>query len=361
MERSHTNGNNSRIRQHLRRIPRFVEGAVVGAALVVIAASVSTLWVLAFDSELGEEWTSGLRPVQFYREFEAELLDDYAEVFAVAHNSGDEVAATLDAVAAGADVIEVDVIAIDGQLYAAHGSPPFWIGESFFRGPPLSRVWAASAGADAIKLDLKGSSTSFLEAVFRFLEVRRGQRMVIVVSGDPDVLRSFASREPEVYRFYGIGNDNRYRLLEEDPHFAEIVDGVSIRHSLLDEDRAAWLQERDILTLAWTVNTLERVNELVALGVDAVTTDNLAIMGLLGGQQRGERRLARLRDDIGPLESPISWVDAPVNASARSWRPPTQAQSQWRARQGRSTKRELRLPTRAGEVQPGRSSPRRTA
>ena len=59
-----------------------------------------------------------------------EGLDDYADVFAVAHNSGDDVRATLDAVAAGADVIEVDVIALDGQLYAAHAAPPIWIGRS---------------------------------------------------------------------------------------------------------------------------------------------------------------------------------------------------------------------------------------
>jgi len=54
-----------------------------------------------------------------------------------------------------------------------------------------------------------------------------------------------------------------------------------------------WLKGEQVYVLAWTVNDLTRVNELVRLGVDAMTTDNLAIMELLGGQRRGERLLVR--------------------------------------------------------------------
>ncbi len=56
----------------------------------------------------------------------------------------------------------------------------------------------------------------------------------------------------------------------------------------MTEETGRWLESTGLLVLAWTVNDLARLNELVQLGVDAITTDNLAIMELLGGQQRQE-------------------------------------------------------------------------
>ena len=245
----------------LRLMGWAVEWLIVTASIVVIAGCLVFLWVLVFDPERGSELTSGLRPIQFYRELDAELLEDYGEVFAVGHNSGDSIEATLTAIRYGADVIEVDVISLDGQLYAAHGAPIRWLGGTVFRGPPLAQVWIATAGAGAIKLDLKESTPAFHELVLDFLADRRGQRQVTVVSGEPDVLRLFAEREPTVFRFLGAGDGDRLRAIDDDPEVAEIVDVISIRHTLIDEERAAWLEEHDLLTLAWTVNDLERVGD----------------------------------------------------------------------------------------------------
>ncbi len=291
-------------RSLMRQISSIVEATVVVSASLIIAACSLALGVLATDPELGEEWTGGLRPIQFYKELEAERLDAYTGLFAVAHNSGDDVGSTLEALSYGADVIEVDVIAVDGRLYAAHGPPVRWIGQTLFRGPPLERIWLAAAGADAVKLDLKESSPAFVDLVIRFLETRRGQRQVIVVSPSPDVLRLFAERHPEALRFLSVGSTEQFRRLEEDTEVIAVIDGVSVSERLLTKDRAAWLEERSILTSAWTVNDLDRVNELVERGVDAITTDNLAIMKLLGGQQRGERWLTRLRPGLPLAPTP---------------------------------------------------------
>ncbi len=62
----------------------------------------------------------------------------YGEVMGSAHNSGGSVEATLEAIIFGADVIEADVVEIDGQLYTAHTPPLPIIGPRFFRGPPSS-------------------------------------------------------------------------------------------------------------------------------------------------------------------------------------------------------------------------------
>jgi hypothetical protein len=276
---------------------------IVTVSIGAIGFCLFVLGVLAFDPERGETWTSGLRPAQFFEELDAELLDDYGDAFGVAHNSGDSIKATLEAVSYGADVIEVDVVSFNGRLYASHGMPVPLIGESVFRGPDLATIWIASAGAGAIKFDLKDSTPAFREMLFDFLEIRRGQRRVVLVSDDPALLRLAADREPTAIRIFSIANADRLRLIEDDPAFAAIVDGVSIRHTLLDEEVAAWLEAHNLLTLAWTVNHLDRVNELVRLGVDGVTTDNLAILKLLGNRERGDHPLDRLR--LLPPSAPV--------------------------------------------------------
>jgi glycerophosphoryl diester phosphodiesterase len=271
----------------------FLETVVVVAALAVIAGCLYVFWVLVTNPERGEVWTSGLHPAHFYRELDADLLDDYANTFVVGHNSGDGVDTALQALSYGADVIEVDVVAMNGQLYAAHDAPATWIGDNFFRGPPLERIWVATGGAYAIKLDLKESSPAFTELVLDFLAKRRGQRHVIVVSGDPAVLRQIGEREPAVFRLLSVGSERRFEAVVENPALVDGLDGVSIRESLITGERMDWLADHHLLTFAWTVNDLKRVNDLVLLGVDAITTDNLAIMRLLGGRIGEEPRLER--------------------------------------------------------------------
>jgi glycerophosphoryl diester phosphodiesterase len=350
-------------RHRVRKAAGVSEGLVTVAAALVIGACLAVLAVLIFDPERGEQWTSGLRPVQFYRELDADLLDDYAEVFAVAHNSGDRVESTLEAIGYGAEVIEVDVVSLDGQLYAAHDVPLRWVGETVFRGPPLARIWVASAGAAAVKLDLKESSPAFQELVLQFLADRRGQRRVMVVSDDPAALRRFADREPAVLRFFSPGNGDRLGLLDDDQAFAAIVDGVSLHYSLIDAELVASLAERNILTLAWTINDIGRVNELVQMGVAAITTDNLAIVKLLGDRQQGARRLDLLRAPPPPLDEPIPLPgDEPAAAvSAATSRQPDRAQTRGRPRPATPTPDAHRPPRRSTAARRARSWRRRKA
>jgi hypothetical protein len=343
-----------------RSAARIGEGAVVVLSLAVIAGSAWILGVLAFDPERGETWTSGLRPPQFFQELDTDLLDDYAGVVGIAHNSGDRVEATLEAVIYDADVIEVDVVSFDGQLYASHGLPIPLIGGSLFRGPPLAKIWAASAGAGAIKLDLKESSPEFQELLFTFLANRRGQRRVLVVSDDPALLRRLAEREPAVFRIYSVGSANRLRLLDDDPAFTAVIDGVSIRHGLVDEERAARLKARGLLILAWTVNDLERVNELVRLGVDGITTDNLAILRLLGSQHRGEHPLDRLgRSRSASPPGSVPDAATPVALTAADATRLHRGRRRRRGSPAAPTRGEPRPPTRSAATRRGRSWRRR--
>ena len=262
------------------------------AAVVAIAfAIVALLTFIAFARE-AERYTAGLAPEQFHRTLDRDLLADYAGVFGVAHNSGDSIEAAAEAIRHGADVIEIDVVSIGDELYAGHDSPLPLLGKRFFRGPKLIEVWDEARAADAVKLDLKESSKRYLALVFAFLRRHRAHD-VVVASRDLASLRGLRERAPWAVRLLSVPNEQGLDALEHDDDLQQLIDGVTVRDSLVTADRAAWLQRRDLIVLAWTVNESERLNELVRAGVDAVTTDNLAIMELLGGQQRDEATLTR--------------------------------------------------------------------
>ena len=58
----------------------------------------------------------------------------------------------------------------------------------------------------------------------------------------------------------------------------------------------AWFKDRGLLVFAWTVDDVAQLNDLVALGIDAVTTDNLAILDAMrwAEQHRAATNLGRL-------------------------------------------------------------------
>jgi glycerophosphoryl diester phosphodiesterase len=60
------------------------------------------------------------------------------------------------------------------------------------------------------------------------------------------------------------------------------VGGVSVFQGLVDASLVAWVHQHKLVVLAWTVNDGQRMNELARLGVDGITTANLAILQALG-------------------------------------------------------------------------------
>ncbi|MFO8010805.1 MAG: glycerophosphodiester phosphodiesterase [Dehalococcoidia bacterium] len=261
--------------------------AVISASIIVILANVAALVILfTFDSE-SAQFISGGNPRQFHEELQVDLLDDYGEVLGIAHNSGNKIRSTIEALAYGADIIEIDVVLVQGQLHAAHWSPFRFIGDRLFRGPTLAEVWGAAAQADMIKLDLKDSSTEMVNKLVEFLDDRRrAKEKIIVVSEKPEILALMAQRTPKVIRMLSVSDEYVLLDLLEDEDLQAVIDGVSVNHSLLTVDIIASLKERGLIVFAWTVNDPARMNELVKYGVDGITTDNLAILDLFGAQRQ---------------------------------------------------------------------------
>jgi hypothetical protein len=277
----------------LKRPIAIAHWIAVVLALAVILASVTLLVVIVVYDKRVEEATIGRLPAQFRGQLDTDLLDDYGAVFGVAHNAGDSVGTAVRALASGADVLEIDVIDVNGRLYAGHEAPTRVFGLTEFRGPPIEDIWVVAEAAEAIELDLKSSTPAYLNRVIALLDEKRAGPRVVISTPSVAALRTVRERQPAAILLYSVQSQTALHNLQDNPQLQNLIDGVSIREDLVDEDTVSWLRDRQLLVWVWTVNEIGRLNELVDLGVDAVTSDNLAILELLGGDQRGERPLQR--------------------------------------------------------------------
>lgn len=273
-------------RSWLRRGAAIVRSLIAVLAVIVISGSLALLALLIFDPDGSEEFTVGRRPALFNQAFDVDQRafpdSAYAAVLGVAHNSGGSIEATLEALAFQAEVIEVDVVAIDGTLHSAHAPPLPWVGPRFFRGPTLERIWTVSYRAEAMKLDLKQTDPAYVDLVGDFLVSRPITRDVIVSSRSPAVLTALHERAPGAIYLLSVPDEATFETFQRDTELHGVVEGLTMRHTVVDATKMVWMREHDLLVFAWSVNDIERVNELVQLGVHAITSDNLAILSLLG-------------------------------------------------------------------------------
>ena len=273
---------------------------VNGVALVVIVASVSMLVWFLVEDQVAERYTSGERPSLFFGVFDGEPLEGEEDIFVIAHNAGDSLVTTRQALRHGADIIEIDVVPLGDELYAGHSIPLRVVGPRVFRGPRVETVLRASSEADAIALDLKANSTWYIDRVVALLNSDAAADHEMMVSArEPQTLRRLADEAPRAYRILSIGNQEQLDVLRASESLATMIDGVGIRHTLLDEESAEWLREQELMITAWTVNDVRRAAELIDLGIEAITTDNLTIIEMLGGPERREvllRDVMRLDD-----------------------------------------------------------------
>ena len=278
-----------------RRGIAIVRISIVLLAVLVIGGSATMLGILIIDPNGSEEFTVSRRPTLFYEVFENEERafpdSSYADVLGIAHNSGGRIEATLEAIIFGADLIEVDVVEIGGELYSGHSPPIPFIGSRLFRGPSLEQIWAASYRSDALKLDLKESSPAYVALVADFLVSRPTNRDIIVASRSSEALVTLRERAPDAILLLSVPNDDVLDALKTNEALKQTIDGVTVRESVIDATAMSWLSEGDLLVFAWTVNDLDRVNTLIQLGVDGITTENLAILTLLGEQPSNEPEL----------------------------------------------------------------------
>jgi hypothetical protein len=251
----------------------LVAGAI--ATVVVIAAVIAWPWVRTY--------IGAAPPDQFYRPLSPAAEIPARQVLGVANNAGNNAATTAAALRYGAEVIEIDVIMARGRLVAGRPRGWPWLAELVFQGQTLASAWQHAAAAKIIKLDLHQTDRGLLDSLVRFLN-ERPDRPVMVTTQDAGVIEYLRPRvSTAVTLLFSVPISHAVAQIRSDPALTRAVGGISVYQELVDTDLVRWAHEHNLLVLAWRANESKRLNQLLSLGVDGITTRNLAILQALSG------------------------------------------------------------------------------
>ncbi|MEU4236075.1 glycerophosphodiester phosphodiesterase [Actinoplanes sp. NPDC026619] len=208
-------------------------------------------------------------------------------MLAVAHRGGNSVAGLSAALAAGVDLVEVDVQLYRGALEVRHsravGSRLLWDrADGFTRRrelPELEEILAVAGGDPRLMLDLKGRSLEMAARVAESLRVRAHGVPVAVCTKEWAMLDTFAA-DPNVKRIFSAANAAQVaRLLAR--MRGQRVDGVSIRLRLLTPPVMAELRRATDLILAWPVDSASDLARAEHLGVTGAISKSLPLLDAL--------------------------------------------------------------------------------
>jgi glycerophosphoryl diester phosphodiesterase len=257
-----------------RRLVTTCAVALICVLVVIMTIVIARPWVRIY--------TGAARPDQFYRPLSQPVQLPSRHVLGVAHNAGNNAATTATALKYGADVIEIDVITARGQLVAGRAQGLPRLAAFLFQGQTLAEAWQHAAAAEIIKLDLQQTDRRLLDLLIRFLDTERAQHAVMVSTRDAGAIEYLRPRLPASVRLlFSVPFPDAVHQIKADSALAHAVGGISVFQGLVDNGLVHWAHERGLLVLAWTVNDADRLNQLLRVGVDGITTGNLAILRAL--------------------------------------------------------------------------------
>ncbi len=242
---------------------------------------------LALTVLIGKDWSLearqaifGQRQIQFYAPYSGSSPIYLPPVLLVAHNAGDQEDTSRRAIGQNAAGIEIDVRYVDGVLYATHKAPANIMPKRAWQVPRLRDAWAYSAGATVLKLDLKSTGQNALDSLVRFIKARPTGQQILIVSKSQDALVYLDHQLPDTIQILSLSTGIDVDLLLEQGGRIDGVDGISIPEWALTLSRVEELKAHGYLIDAWTVNDVPRLVELTSMGVDVITTDNLAFFDM---------------------------------------------------------------------------------
>jgi glycerophosphoryl diester phosphodiesterase len=212
-------------------------------------------------------------------------------VLAIVHSTPLDVQACQVLAAAGAGAFEVDLRLINGEVVVTHFLDviPGWKGLQRynwrFRITTGSTVYVTLTEALAvipsscrISLDLKDESAQkskdLLEAIASKV-VDDGSRF-IACSKNWSTLEAVTT--PGFGTWASVSTRSAMlRALASPPK----TTGITIRHTLLNRENIEALRDAGLQVIAWTVNDVERAEELIDYGIHAVTTDQIAVVKMI--------------------------------------------------------------------------------
>jgi glycerophosphoryl diester phosphodiesterase len=103
----------------------------------------------------------------------------------------------------------------------------------------------------------------------------------MISSRDSQALLYLHGRLPGVTLVFSVAGPDAVHQLKSDSALQNAIGAVSVFQGLVDANLVTWVHQHRLKILAWTVNDGQHFNQLVRLGVDGITTDNLAIIRAL--------------------------------------------------------------------------------
>jgi glycerophosphoryl diester phosphodiesterase len=211
--------------------------------------------------------------------------------YAIAHRAGNNLHHLERALAAGVDAIECDFWHARGRLSLRHERKlpalpvlydrwyvRFAVGELSL--PELLRE--INFRADLF-LDIKSSSPRAAEAVLELYHDNESMMPRTLVSSQQwRLLDQLADAGTEMQMYYSVGRKDAIDALLRRAQVAPRPAGTSIRHTLLSAPVVTRLHDAGLKVFAWTVNNRHRAEELLALGVDGVISDDIELPGTIG-------------------------------------------------------------------------------
>lgn len=212
--------------------------------------------------------------------------DEASRPITIAHRAGNHLDTLREALDAGVDYVEADVWSYRGRLEVRHEKtagplPILWdrwsLKPLWTPRPSLEEVLAATGGRGRLLLDLKGGAKDLAQDVARAV-TQAGAAGSIAASGQWPHLDRLGKLLPLAPRFYAVGSRRRLRALRPRLEKREIA-GVSIDSRILTAEMVRELKEAGVATVVtWAVETPEAVRQLLAWGVDGVSSDSLDLL-----------------------------------------------------------------------------------
>ena len=224
----------------------------------------------------------------------------------IAHRAGNSVPLALEAMAAGADLIEVDLWRHRSRLEIRHVKTmgpvpllwdrwelhPGW-GPRFQLAALLERVPIEQL----LFLDLKGEDPELGPEIVGTIRTLQPERRIILCGRTWPQLDRLVD-DPDVCLFYSVGSDEELaRIWDRIRPMA--YPAVSINRRYLTADLMQRFKEIGTTVVSWSINTLDDAKRFHEMGVDGFTSDNLELI----------QRVTRLRErafDAVPAPSPGS-------------------------------------------------------
>lgn len=219
------------------------------------------------------------------------MIRDPSRLLTVAHRSGNSVAAMRVALDAGVDLVEADVHVHGAALEVRHektlGPAHLWDTWSLHRRADLDLLQladlvAGTAGEPRLMLDLKGVHRGLAPGVAEVLRAHDPQAAFVVCGKHWWVLDQFAEPVRQV-----LSASNRVALTRLRRRLARRrAYGVSVHLRLLTPEVVAGLRARTDVVMTWPVDSSAALDRARAVGVDAVISKDLALLGdVLAGRR----------------------------------------------------------------------------